>query len=37
MSTLTWVKREAKREPGRLVFWAVVCLLATATVLGWLR
>ncbi len=37
MSTVTWMKIEMIREPGRVIFWAFVCLLANATVLGWLR
>jgi hypothetical protein len=36
MSSLTWMRYEVRREPGRVAFWAVVCVLAYATVLGWL-
>ncbi len=32
-----WIKSEMKREPGRIVFWAFVCLEANAFMFGWMQ
>lgn len=36
-SALHWIKSEISREPGRVIFWALVCLLANAFMFGWLQ